>query len=167
MSLKVEWTGKAQWVAQCLEKSQCESFGQAQKRNRPKTCELSSFNTHKSHTNLIVNVYSNQTTFKLQRTRFQNTQLVVYISNTPVVLKQSQGYQPYGDNVDHKQGYNHSKFERSCINGVRNKANVKVSLFQTTIWQLSPLNIRENKKKIVAYSWSTWRNQQSCKVSNY
>ena len=43
-----------------------------------------------------------------------------------MLLKQSQGHQTYDDNVDLKQGYNHAKLERSCINGVREKDNVKV-----------------------------------------
>ena len=59
--------------------------------------------------------------FKLQRTRIQNMQFAVYISDTPVTLKQSQGHQTYNDNVDPKQGYNHAKFERSCFNGVQKK----------------------------------------------
>ena len=50
-------------------------------------------------------------------------QFAVYISDKPVTLKR-QGHQTYNDNVDPKQGYNHAKFERSCFNGVREKANV-------------------------------------------
>ena len=66
----------------------------------------------------IVNVCSNHTMFKLQRTRFQNKQFAVYKSDTPVTLKLSQGHQTYNDNVDPKQGCNHAKFEISCFNGV-------------------------------------------------
>ena len=51
--------------------------------------------------------------FKLRRTRIQNMQHAVYISTTPVTLKQSQGHEPYTDNVDLKQGHNHAKFARS------------------------------------------------------
>ena len=53
-------------------------------------------------------------------------QFAVYISDTSVTLKQSEGHQPYNDNVDPKQGYNHEKCERSCFNGVQEKTNVKV-----------------------------------------
>ena len=52
-------------------------------------------------------------------------QFAVYISDKPVTLKR-QGHQTYNDNVDPKKGYNQAKFERSCFNGVRKKANVKV-----------------------------------------
>ena len=55
--------------------------------------------------------------FKLQKTRIHNMQGAVYISHTPVILKQSQGHQTY-NNVGPKQGYNHAQFERSCVNGV-------------------------------------------------
>ena len=44
---------------------------------------------------------------------------------TPVTLKQSQGHQTYHDNVDPEQGYNHAKFERSCLNGFQEKANIE------------------------------------------
>ena len=56
--------------------------------------------------------------FKLQRTRIQTTQFMVYISDTPVTLKQGQGHQTYNDHVNPKQGSKHTKFERSCYNGV-------------------------------------------------
>ena len=52
-------------------------------------------------------------------------QFAVYISDIPVTLKQSQGHQSYNDNVDPKQGYNHAKFERFCVNGVQENAIVK------------------------------------------
>ena len=68
---------------------------------------------------------SNHTTFKVQRTRIQNTQFAVYISDTSVTLEQSQGHQTYNNNVYPKQDYNHEKFEKSCFNGVREKVNVK------------------------------------------
>ena len=50
----------------------------------------------------------------------------VYISDIPVTLKQSQGHQTYYDNVDSKHGYKHAKYESSCFDGVREKANVEV-----------------------------------------
>ena len=64
--------------------------------------------------------------FKLQRTRIQNVQFAVYISDTPVTLRQSQGHKTYNENVDPEQGYNYAKFERSRFNSVREKANIKV-----------------------------------------
>ena len=51
----------------------------------------------------------------LQRTRIQNMQFAVYISDISVTLKQSHGHQTYNDNVDPKQGYNRAKFERSAV----------------------------------------------------
>ena len=48
----------------------------------------------------------------------------VYISDTPVILKQNQGHETYNENVDPKQGYNHAKFARSCNNTVRENGNV-------------------------------------------
>ena len=71
--------------------------------------------------NLFFNVCSCDETFEPERTRVQNTQFAVYISDTPVVLKQSQGHQTWNDNVDPKRGYNHAKFERSGFNGVGKK----------------------------------------------
>ena len=73
-----------------------------------------------------VNVCSNHTKFKLVRTRIQSMQLAVYISDRPVTLKQSQGNQTYNDNADPTKSYNHAEFERSDLNGVQEKANVKV-----------------------------------------
>ena len=65
-------------------------------------------NTHQRHTIHIVykliNVYGNHTPFTLQRTRIQSTQFALYIFDTPVTLRQSQGHQTYNDNVDSKQG---------------------------------------------------------------
>ena len=52
-------------------------------------------------------------------------QLAIYISDTPVTLKQGQGHQTYNDYVDTKHGYTHLKFERLCFNGVQEKAKIK------------------------------------------
>ena len=60
---------------------------------------------------MIFSMCSNHTMFKLQRARIQNTQLAVYIFDTPMNLKQHQGHQTDKDNVDPKQGYNHAKFK--------------------------------------------------------
>ena len=96
----------------------------------------------------LFNVCSNHTTIKVQRTRIQNTQFAIYISGTHVTLKQSQGRKTEDDNANPKQGYNHAKFERSCFNVVRDKANVKVfsSSSNDEICQSSPLNMCENQK---------------------
>ena len=63
--------------------------------------------------------------FTLQRTRIQNMQFAVYISDTPVTLKESQGHQTYNENVHPKQGYNNAKLERPALDSVYQKANVK------------------------------------------
>ena len=81
---------------------------------------------------------------KLQRTRTPNTQFAVYISDTSETLKQT-----YNDNVGSKQGYNHAKSERSCFNGVREKAN-NFFFKQESMSVISLENVR--KSKIVVYS---------------
>ena len=43
---------------------------------------------------------------KLQRTRILNERFAVYISDTPVTIKQSQGHKPCNENTDPKQGCN-------------------------------------------------------------
>ena len=54
-------------------------------------------------------------------------------------------------NVDPQQGYNHAKFERSCYDGVREKANVNGGLLfffsNEEMCHLCPLNVCKNKKK--------------------
>ena len=88
-------------------------------------------------------------------------QFAAYISDTPATLKQSQGHQIYNDNEDPKQGYDHAIFEWSCF--IQDKAKVKdlfwmrkyVIFFLEHVW----------KSKLVVYSWCTWHNQQSYKVS--
>ena len=68
--------------------------------------------------NIFLNVCSKHRAFKLQGTRIQNGQFEVYISDTPVTLKQSQGHQPQNKNVNPEQGRNHAKFEISHINNI-------------------------------------------------
>ena len=63
-----------------------------------------------------------------QESQTRNLQLIFL---TLVTVKQSQGYHTYNEDVDSKHGCNHAKFERSCFNGVREKANVSVFLKQT------------------------------------
>ena len=82
---------------------------------------LNTCQSHTHHHNLF-NVCSNHTKFKQQRTkiqnkqrtRIQNEQFAIYISDTPVNLKQSQGHQTWNDNENPKQVYNRAKFQRSC-----------------------------------------------------
>ena len=64
--------------------------------------------------------------FTLQRTRIQNMQFAVYISDTTVILKQSQGHQTYNDNVGPEQGYNHAKFQGPPLDTVCQKSNIIV-----------------------------------------
>ena len=54
----------------------------------------------------------------LKRTRIQNTQFAVYISDTHVTLKQGQDHQTKNANVDPKHGY-----QRSCFNGAKEKTD--------------------------------------------
>ena len=63
--------------------------------------------------------------YRGQESKTRNLRFI--FSDIPLTLKQCQGHQTYDDNVDPKQTNNHAKFERSCFNGVREKANVKVS----------------------------------------
>ena len=67
--------------------------------------------------------------FKLQWTRIQNTKFAVYLSDTPVTLKKSQGDQPLNDNVDLKQGSNHTVLKILLFNGVWKKPIIKVFFF--------------------------------------
>ena len=81
-------------------------------------------------------------------------QFEVYISDTPVTLKQSQDQKIYNDNVDSMQGYNHTKFERSWFNGVREKANVKV-FSNEKICDLSSFTCVQIKNSGVCLIYST------------
>ena len=63
--------------------------------------------------------------FKPQRTRIQNKQFAVYISDTPVTLRQSQGHQTYNDSVDAKQGYNHETLKDPDLMVSEKKATLK------------------------------------------
>ena len=56
------------------------------------------------------------------------TQFAVYISDTPLTLKERS--QTYNDNIDPKQYYNHAKFQRSCFNGLQEKANLFFFFFK-------------------------------------
>ena len=102
----------------------------------------------------------------LHRTTIKNMPSAVYISDTLVTLKHSQGNQAYNDNVDPRQGYNHVKFERFYFNGIWEKANVKGSFIQMRKYVNHLLWTYYVKiKKIVVNSWCAPCNQQSYEVS--
>ena len=69
---------------------------------------------------------------------------------TPKILKQGQGHPTWYELVDHKQGYTNAKFEKTCLNGVRERVNDKlfVKLGNTSIISLE----YARKSKIVIYS---------------
>ena len=72
--------------------------------------------------------------------------LAVYISDTPLTLKQSQSNQTENDKVDPKQGYKHAMLDRSCFNDVRKKANVK-SFFKRGSTSITSLkHVRTSKR---------------------
>ena len=83
--------------------------------------------------------------FKLQRTRIQNKQFAVNISDTPVTLKQSQGHKTWNDIVDHKQGHNHAKFDDALIVSEKH-TTAKKKNSNKEICQLSLLNMCKNQK---------------------
>ena len=60
----------------------------------------------------------------LQRTRIQNMQIAIDISDTPVTLKQSQGHQTCNEYVDLEHDYEYANFERSRFYSVQEKDNV-------------------------------------------
>ena len=51
-------------------------------------------------------------------------QFAVHISDTHVIFEQGQNHQTQKGNVDPEQHFNQAKFERSCFDGVREKANL-------------------------------------------
>ena len=46
----------------------------------------------------------------------------------PVTFKQGQSHQTCYKLMDHKQAYDHTKFERSCFNSVQENVNLHVFL---------------------------------------
>ena len=99
----------------------------------------------------LFNECSNHSTSKQQRTSIQNTQVAVYVSDTPVTLKQSQAHQTYNVNVDPKQGFNCLKFERSCFHSVPEKGNDKGFFFKQGNMSFTSLEHVQNSK-VVKYS---------------
>ena len=53
----------------------------------------------------------------------QKAQSAVYISDTPVTLKQSQGHKTRNENADQEQGYNYATFESSHFNSIPEKGH--------------------------------------------
>ena len=82
---------------------------------------------------------------KLQRKRIQNTQLTVYISDTPVTLKQREGHPTCNDIVDLKQVYNHANFDDALIVSEKH-TTAKKKNSNKEICQLSLLNMCKNQK---------------------
>ena len=68
-----------------------KSFQQAQTLDQPKTCKVFSLNTHQSPmiptVHDLLNVCSNHTKFNYSRQEFKKN--TVFISGTPMILKQS------------------------------------------------------------------------------
>ena len=62
----------------------------------------------------------------------------------PVTLKQGQSHDAYTDNVDPEQGYYNAMFERSCCNGVQEKANIIFFFSNEAICQSSPVSVCES-----------------------
>ena len=79
----------------------------------------------------LFNVCTNVATIQLLNYREQESksQFAVYISDTSVSLKQSQGRKKYNDNVDPKQGYNHAKFEKKVALMVSEKKLMLIFFF--------------------------------------
>ena len=63
----------------------------------------------------------------------QSMQFAVYISDTPVTLKQSQGHQTYNHNVEPKKCYNHATIKYPALIVSKKRANVKVVFFTQEI----------------------------------
>ena len=59
----------------------------------------------------------------------KSTIFEVYVSDTLVTLKQSQGHQTYNGNADPGQGYKNAKFEKSHLNNIWEKGNIKGCFF--------------------------------------
>ena len=83
--------------------------------------------------------------YKAQESKTINLQ---FISDTPVTLNQSQGQQTYHDNVKTEEGYNHAKFERSCFNGVQDKASLNF-FFQWGNMSIISLAYVQSSKKLI------------------
>ena len=54
----------------------------------------------------------------------------------------------YNENVDPKQGYKHAKFERFCLNSIREKGDIKK--IADNMWIISLEHVRISK--IVTYT---------------
>ena len=76
--------------------------------------------------------------------------IAVYVSDTPVTLKQDQGHKTWYELEDPQQGYNNAKFEKPRWNDVREKATDKVFVKSRNTSVISFECVR--KPKIVVYS---------------
>ena len=139
-TLKVVWTGKAQLIVPPSKFYIYHIYGVRENFSTTVFDTPSHFTDEKYvdylpwiHTRftqsilcmMFFTVCNKHSTFKLQRTRIQMTQFAIYISDITLAFFQGQSHRTYHYNVDPKQGYNHAKFERSYITGVREKANLK------------------------------------------
>ena len=55
-----------------------------------------------------------------------------YDSDTSLILKQGQGHPTWYELLDLKQGHNHAKFVKPCLNHVHKKATITVFVKQET-----------------------------------
>ena len=62
----------------------------------------------------------------------QQQNFAVYDFDTPVTLKQGQGHPTWYELLDLKQGHNHAKFVKPCLNHVHKKATITVFVKQET-----------------------------------
>ena len=120
-SLKVVWTGKAQWVV-----PSCKVWPLWCLRKNPPVFNNPSHLTKLKHVNypswihtrvtqivlcMIILMYVATIQHLNYRGQESKTHNLQFISDTPVTLKQGQGYQTETENVDLKKGYNLAKFK--------------------------------------------------------
>ena len=137
-SLKVKWAGKAQWVVPSCKvwhhiyavwvNPNVKVFDKPRHliNNNKKVSYLPSIHTKVTQIILctILSTYVATIQSLIYRQQEPKTHIAIYISDTPVTLKQGQGHQTLNDNADPKQYYKHATFERSCFNSGREKANI-------------------------------------------
>ena len=102
--------------------------------------------SYKSYLHHVFHVCSKHASLYYRGQASKTRNLRFIFSDIPLTLKQCQGHQTYDGNVDPKQTNNHAKFERSCFNGVQEKANINFFFLHEEICELSPLSMCENQK---------------------
>ena len=78
----------------------------------------------------------------------------VYDSDTPVTLKQGQGHKSWYKLADPKQGSHNAKFEKSCLNNIREKANNEV-LVESGNMPIISLEYEQKVKNCNKF-WPVW-----------